>query len=81
MKQNAANGTDHGAANNVFIIGDQLKSPGVYNKLGSLSDLDENGDLKFTIDFRSIYATILHKWMDVNDSKILNNTFERLDFI
>ena len=46
MKQNAANGTDHGAANNVFVIGNRLKTPGFYNDLVSLSDLDDNGDLK-----------------------------------
>lgn len=61
IKQNAANGTDHGAANNVFVIGENLKNAGFYNDLASLSDLDGNGDLKYEIDFRSVYATILSK--------------------
>ncbi|WP_298893918.1 DUF1501 domain-containing protein [uncultured Psychroserpens sp.] len=81
VKQNAANGTDHGAASNVFIIGNQLKTPGFYNNLASLSDLDDNGDLKYTIDFRSIYATILDKWLAVDDETILNTSFQKLNFI
>ncbi|MFK7780879.1 DUF1501 domain-containing protein [Psychroserpens sp.] len=81
LKQNAANGTDHGAASNVFVIGNHLKTPGLYNELASLSNLDDNGDLKYTIDFRSIYATVLDKWLAVNDVTILNKKFSKLDFI
>jgi len=81
VKQNAANGTDHGTANNVFIIGNQIKAPGFYNDLASLSNLDDNGDLKYTIDFRSIYATLLGTWLAVDESTILNQNFSRLNFI
>jgi uncharacterized protein (DUF1501 family) len=81
VKQNAGYGTDHGAANNVFVIGENLKQQGLYNDLASLSDLDANGDLKYEIDFRAIYATILKKWLKVNDKKILNKSFKQLDFI
>lgn len=81
VKQNAANGTDHGAANNVFIIGENLKNQGFYNKLANLQDLDHNGDLKYEIDFRTIYATILNKWLRVDDEKVLNDSFKKLDFI
>ena len=81
VKQNAANGTDHGSASNVFIIGKNLKTPGFYNQLASLSDLDANGDLKYTIDFRSIYATILKDWLEVDDSRVLSADYGTLDFI
>ncbi|TXG37325.1 DUF1501 domain-containing protein [Seonamhaeicola maritimus] len=81
VKQNASSGTDHGTANNLFIIGNQLRKPGLYNKMANLEDLDGNGDLKFEIDFRTIYATVLNKWLDVNDKKILNKSFEKLNFI
>lgn len=81
VKQNAANGTDHGTANNVFIIGENLQKKGIYNEAPNLADLDENGDLKYSVDFRSIYATILNKWMQVDDHKILNNKFEKLSFL
>lgn len=81
VKQNANVGTDHGTANNVFIIGDQLKKQGLYNDMSSLSDLDDNGDLKFEIDFRTIYATVLNKWLEVDDKTILNKSFKQLKFI
>jgi uncharacterized protein (DUF1501 family) len=81
VKQNASIGTDHGTANNVFVIGEQLKKPGLYNNMASLSDLDDNGDLKFEIDFRTIYATVLDKWLEVDDKKVLNKSFNQLKFI
>jgi len=81
VKQNAASGTDHGAANNLFIIGKYLKKQGFYNEDPNLSQLDSNGDLKYTIDFRSVYATILDKWMEVDDKTILNRSFDKLKFI
>lgn len=80
LKQNAANGTDHGAANNVFLIGKNLKAPGFYNEMPNLSNLDNNGDVKHTVDFRSIYATILDRWLEVNDAAILNRSFSKLIF-
>ncbi|WP_408029204.1 DUF1501 domain-containing protein [Tenacibaculum xiamenense] len=81
VQQNAANGTDHGAANNVFVIGKKLRQSGIYNELSRLDNLDSNGDLKYTIDFREVYATILDKWLEVDDRKILNKSFSKLSFI
>ena len=81
VKQNAANGTDHGAANNVFIIGANLKQAGFYNNLASLSDLDENGDIKYEIDFRSVYATILSQWLEVSAKDIIPSQQNLLKFI
>ena len=81
VKQNAGHGTDHGSANNVFIVGENLKRQGFYNDMASLSNLDANGDIKFEIDFRSIYATVLNKWLMVDDTKILNKNFMNLKFI
>ncbi|WP_194765826.1 DUF1501 domain-containing protein [Tamlana sp. I1] len=81
LKQNAAQGTDHGAANNVFLIGKNLKTPGFYNEVPDLMNLDSNGDLKYTVDFRSIYATILDKWLAVNDETILNKSFSKMHLV
>ena len=81
VEQNAAIGTDHGAANNVFVIGEHLRLNGFYNPLSDLTDLDANGDIKYEIDFRSIYATILNNWLNVNPSNVLRNEFSPLDFI
>tara|TARA_B100001093_G_scaffold247506_1_gene236945 strand:+ start:13203 stop:14393 length:1191 start_codon:yes stop_codon:yes gene_type:complete len=81
VQQNAAAGTDHGAASNLFIIGKQLKKPGFYNASPDLSNLDSNGDLKYSIDFRSVYATLLEHWLDANHSNILGQSFKTLNFI
>ena len=79
-KQNASNGTDHGKANNVFIISSQLKKSGIYNASPDLAHLDD-GDVAHSIDFRSIYASILNKWLKADDTKILGRSFDRLSFI
>ena len=81
VKQNAGKGTDHGAANVLFVIGENLKKPGLYNKFTGLNDLDNNGDLKFEIDFRAVYATVLNKWLEADDDRILNGSFKPLNFI
>lgn len=81
VKQNDSRGTDHGTANNVFIMGQNLKQPGFYNNLPDLSNLDANGNLKHEIDFREIYATILDKWLEVDNKAILNKKFANLNFI
>ncbi len=81
VKQNGSRGTDHGAANNVILIGGSLKRSGIYNELPNLSELDTNGDLKYSVDFRSIYATVLNNWLQVNDRDILRANFKNLGFI
>lgn len=80
VKQNSSGGTDHGTANNVYLMGGQLKKAGFYNNAPNLSDLD-NGDLKFQIDFRRIYATILKRWLNTNDDQILGKHFDLLHFV
>ena len=81
VQQNAAGGTDHGAANNLFVIGKNLKKPGIYNDSPDLSNLDKNGDLHYTIDFRRVYATLLDQWLGASHSKVLGNSFNTLNFI
>jgi uncharacterized protein (DUF1501 family) len=80
VKQNASNGTDHGTANNLYVIGGSLKKPGMQNGLVSLTDLDD-GDLKHTLDFRKVYATLLNKGIGFNHEQVLGRKFDLLDFI
>ena len=80
VEQNASNGTDHGTANNVLIFGGKLKKPGIFNDAPDLAQLD-NGDLKYKVDFRDVYATLLDKWLDVNNSQILNKSFAGLGLV
>jgi uncharacterized protein (DUF1501 family) len=80
VAQNASGGTDHGTANNLFLIGKNLKRPGFYNETPDLRKLDK-GDLLHTIDFRSVYATVLRQWLGADETSILSGQFEQLGFI
>lgn len=80
VAENASLGTDHGTASQIFLIGNNLKGKGVYNEAPNLEDLDD-GDLKFTVDFKNIYATLLRKWLQTDSDKILGNKFSLMDFI
>ena len=80
VSQNASNGTDHGTANNMFFIGGGLKKKGLINELPDLNNLDE-GDLKHTVDFKHVYATLLNKWLNADESAILGMKYPLFDFI
>jgi uncharacterized protein (DUF1501 family) len=80
VSQNASGGTDHGTANNMFLISGGLKQKGVINELPDLGDLQE-GDLKYKVDFKNVYATILNKWLNADASKILGREYQYLSFI
>lgn len=80
VAQNASGGTDHGTANNMFFMGGALKQKGLLNPLSDLTDLDE-GDLKFKVDFKQVYASVLHNWLGANDREILKGNYPYLNFI
>jgi len=80
VAQNASGGTDHGTANNLFVVTKHLKQKGFLNDTPDLLKLD-NGDLIHQLDFRSVYATILDKWLEVAPKKILPGAYPTLDFI
>jgi uncharacterized protein (DUF1501 family) len=79
VAENASKGTDHGTAAPMFVSGGIVK-PGVYGKHPSLSQLDQ-GDLIHTVDFRSVYATVLNRWMKAPAAKILGQDFSPLSFV
>jgi uncharacterized protein (DUF1501 family) len=78
-KENASRGTDHGAAGPMFVSGGGVKG-GLYGAYPSLNDLDD-GDLKFTTDFRRVYATLLDRWMNADSTAVLGEKFEALAFV
>lgn len=80
VSQNASGGTDHGKANNMFFIGGGLKKQGLYNGLPDLANLDD-GDLKYQVDFRQVYATVLNNWLGADAGAILKQSIAPLDFI
>lgn len=73
VSENASEGTDHGAAGPMFLCGDGLRG-GLIGTPPSLTDLID-GDLKFAIDFRGVYAEILESWFGVASQPILGQTF------
>jgi uncharacterized protein (DUF1501 family) len=77
VDENASAGTDHGAASCLFLTGSKLKG-GLTGTYPSLEKLGE-GDLMHTVDFRSVYATILQKWLDCDAEKLLGGKFVGLD--
>jgi len=74
-------GTDHGAAGVAFAVGEHVKG-GIYGTYPSLepSQLEEGGNLKFNLDFRSVYSTILEDWFQLDPEPIVNGNFERTKF-
>jgi uncharacterized protein (DUF1501 family) len=79
VAENGSGGTDHGTAAPMFLFGKALKG-GLYGSQPSLTDLAD-GDLKHVIDFRSVYATVLDRWLGADPAKILGYSFDRLGFI
>jgi uncharacterized protein (DUF1501 family) len=77
--QDNGSGTDHGSGGGAFIIGDQVEG-GLYAEYPSLDPTTfANGeDLAHTIDFRSIYATLLEQWLGVESKEIVRGTYEQI---
>jgi len=77
VQENSSKGTDHGAASCLFVAGPSVKG-GVVGNHPSLKDLD-SGDLKHSIDFRRVYATLLDTWLGCSSATVLRGKWEHLD--
>ena len=73
---NASGGTDHGTAGPMFLAGAPVAG-GLYGERPSLSDLQKN-NLRFTTDFRQVYASVLEDWLGAPADLVLGGRFERL---
>ena len=73
VAENGSRGTDHGTAAPLFAVGGGVKG-GLYGSYPSLDDL-EGGNLRFTTDFRSVYATVLERWLARPSAPILGGAF------
>jgi|CXWL01.1.fsa_nt_gi uncharacterized protein (DUF1501 family) len=76
-KSNDSGGTDHGTTNTLFVIGSNVRG-GLYGQMPSLVNLDRNGRMISTVDFRSVYGSLLDGWLGGGGSTILNGGFENL---
>ena len=78
VRENGSQGTDHGTAAPMFVIGNNLNG-GIYGDYPSLTNLDSNQDLIHTVDFRQVYATVLEDWLQVDSTDILDQSYNKLD--
>jgi uncharacterized protein (DUF1501 family) len=78
VRENGSAGTDHGTSGPVFLAGPGVK-PGLVGATPNLLDLDpKHGDLKMSVDFRQVYATVLQDWLNLPAKTVLAGDFERL---
>jgi uncharacterized protein (DUF1501 family) len=79
LRENASAGTDHGTAAPVFLLGGAVKA-GVHGPYPDLQDLSD-GDPKFAIDFRRVYATVLEGWLGCPAQSVLGAKFQQLPLL
>jgi uncharacterized protein (DUF1501 family) len=79
VAQNASNGTDHGAAAPMFVMGVGGEG-GAFWEIPSLDNLN-SGDLAYNVDFRSVYATILDRWLRAPSKEVLGGQFPLLNLV
>ncbi len=80
VKDNGA-GTDHGAGSVAFILGEGVQG-GMYGEYPSLKKDDLTlGNLKYNVDFRSTYASVLDRWMNIDSKPIVNGKFEEFAIV
>ena len=80
VSENASAGTDHGKASCLFLAGAGIKG-GLHGTHPSLTDLSE-GDIKHTVDFRSVYGSLLTDWLKAPNMKpILGGVYPKMGFI
>jgi uncharacterized protein (DUF1501 family) len=80
VDSNASGGTDHGTANNVYVIGPSVHG-GFYGEQPSLTKVDPNGNLIHNVDFRSVYATVLEHILGVDAKPFLGASYPNLGFV
>jgi uncharacterized protein (DUF1501 family) len=80
VEENGSLGTDHGTAAPMFIVGNAVNH-GTFGEPPSLSKLDTVGNLKYTVDFRSVYATVLDRWMGASSKDVLGGSFAAQNFL
>ncbi len=79
--ENASSGTDHGTAAPLFVVGDAVVGGRFYGDEPSLAALDANGNLQHTVDFRSVYATVLERVLGSDSASVLGAKFPTLPFV
>ena len=82
IEQNGSSGTDHGAAAPVMLFGPALDGNGATGGLPDLRAVDQDGNLVHQVDFRAIYATVLSRWLCIDDAtvdELIGRPFARME--
>lgn len=74
VHENGNAGTDHGTAAPLFVLGSAVQG-GVFGEPPDLNRLDNAGNLNFTVDFRSVYATVLDRWLGAPAGAVLGGSY------
>jgi uncharacterized protein (DUF1501 family) len=77
-EENGDQGTDHGTASVVFVMGQNVKG-GLYGEYPSLRNLDDYGNLRPSVDFRQVYGTVVSKWLKADQRDVLGRRYSQLD--
>lgn len=78
--ENQSGGTDHGTAAPLFVMGRDIRGP-LHGTPPDLAAVEKNGDLAYSTDFRSVYATVLDRWLGTDADAILGTAHPRLKFL
>jgi uncharacterized protein (DUF1501 family) len=79
-RENQTTGTDHGTANCLFAFGPRVRG-GVYGEAPDLRRLDDNGNLRHAIDFRSLYAELLESLWQIPSERVLQRRFPSVGYL
>lgn len=79
LAENGSKGHDHGKAGPMFVLGHKVKG-GIFGEHPSLTDLDR-GDVAYTTDFRSVYATVIERAFEANSVAVLGDSYPALEFL
>lgn len=80
VAENASGGTDHGAAGLTWVIGQAVRG-GLYGQRMDLEDLDENGNVRATLDYRQVYASVIAPWFGGEVAEVLQQPVEPLPLL
>jgi uncharacterized protein (DUF1501 family) len=79
-KENQTNGSDHGTASVLFALGPRVRG-GIHGEAAELTRLDDNGNLRHTVDFRRVYAEVLESLWQIPSDRVLQRRFAPVGFL
>ena len=79
-RENQTSGTDHGTANSMFAFGPRVRG-GVHGETPDIARLDDNGNLRHTVDFRRVYAEVLESLWQISSERVLQRRHAPLGFL